>query len=235
MKKAAIIQSNYIPWKGYFDIIHDVDVFVFLDDVQFTKNDWRNRNQIKTPNGVKWLSIPVGQHIHRNINEVELTDSRWQKKHWDALKNSYGKAPFFRLYEDFFEHIYLESTWSSLSEINQFLIAHISTNFLQCKTEFIDSRQVAAEGKKQDKLIGILKKLGAGSYLSGPAAMSYLNEEGFAQEGIKLVYKNYEGYPAYPQSYPPFAHGVSIVDLLFHTGPDASYYIWGWRENGVKE
>ena len=103
MKKVAVIQSNYIPWKGYFDIIHDVDVFVFYDDLQFTKNDWRNRNKIKTPRGAEWITIPVGTDLRRLICEVELRDASWQQRHWDILLLNYKKAPYFRTYRGFLE------------------------------------------------------------------------------------------------------------------------------------
>ncbi|HEU5201697.1 MAG TPA: WbqC family protein, partial [Nitrospira sp.] len=93
MTRVAICQSNYLPWKGYFDLIHDVDVFVFYDDVQYTKNDWRNRNKIKTPQGVQWLTIPVGSHCHCRICDVSLQDSYWQKQHWKTLVQRYRKAP----------------------------------------------------------------------------------------------------------------------------------------------
>ena len=100
----AVIQSNYIPWKGYFDIINDADLFVFYDDVQFTKNDWRNRNIIKTPLGNKWLSVPVGKKIHRLICDVRIDDSEWGKKHWHTICQFYSRAPYFKDYAQFFEH-----------------------------------------------------------------------------------------------------------------------------------
>src|ERR1700681_1938553 len=104
-KRVAILQSNYIPWKGYFDIIHDVDLFVFYDDVQYTKNDWRNRNKIKTPQGTQWITIPVGTNEHRLICEVEIRDTSWQKKHWKMLQQNYAKAPYFHVFEPFLDYV----------------------------------------------------------------------------------------------------------------------------------
>lgn len=235
MKKIAVIQSSYIPWKGYFDIIHDADIFVFYDDVQFTKKDWRNRNKIKTQHGTLWLTIPVGNKDHKLIHEIELTDKRWQKKHWETIAQFYSKADYFRTYSGLFEYVYLGKEWDSLSELNQFLIKTISTEFLGIKTEFVDSRQLSATGRKLDRLICLLKKTDAGVYISGPKAKKYIDERLFDDAGIKLIYKDYTGYPEYRQFFPPFVHDVSILDLLFHTGHDAPYFIWGWREKKFDE
>lgn len=230
MKRVAVLQSNYIPWKGYFDIIHDVDLFIFYDDVQFTKNDWRNRNKIKVPGGTAWLTVPVGQNLDRLICEVTIEDRQWQVKHFKTLCQYYGKAPHFSRYREYFEHVYLGHPWRSLSELNQTLIREISSNFLGISTQFKDSREFVAEGQKLERLIDLLGKCGAEHYLSGPAARNYIEPEAFARRGIELVYKDYSGYPEYPQFHPPFDHYVTILDLLFHTGPDAPWYIWGWRK-----
>lgn len=230
MKKVAVIQSNYIPWKGYFDIIHDVGQFIFYDDVQYTKNDWRNRNKIKSRNGLHWLTIPVGSRDGRLIYEVEIENFLWPKKHWETLKQSYSKAPFFKKYKDFFEHFYLETKWTNLSEMNQYLIKTISKEFLGLNIDFADSREFHPEGQKLERLIDLLLKVGADLYISGPTAKSYINENSFMEAGIKLVYKDYSGYPEYHQQFLPFEHAVSILDVLFNCGPQTPYYIWGWRE-----
>jgi hypothetical protein len=230
MKKVAIIQSNYIPWKGYFDIIHDVDLFVFLDDVQYTVRDWRNRNRIKTPQGVRWLTVPVGSDRDRLIHEVQIVDDNWAKSHWEMLKQNYSKTPHFKTYKDSLEHFYLDSSWKNLSELNQHLVKMISRDILGIKTEFKDSREFNADGYKLERLLDLLIKTGAEYYLSGPSANDYIDGNRLAEKGIELHYKDYSGYPEYPQLFPPFEHGVTILDLLFHCGPDAPFYIWGWRE-----
>ena len=230
MKKVAVIQSNYIPWKGYFDIIHDVDVFIFYDDLQFTKNDWRNRNKIKTPRGAEWISIPVGTDLRRLICEVELRDASWQLRHWNLLRLHYEQAPHFRSYRTFLEEVLLGRQWTNLSELNHFLIQSIARDFLGIKTQFLDSRAFGAQGQKQDRLVDLLKKAGTELYVSGPAARDYIDPTIFESAGIELVFKSYAGYPEYPQLHPPFEHGVSILDLLFNVGPDAPEFIWGWRE-----
>ena len=229
MKRVAINQSNYIPWKGYFDLIHDVDVFMFYDDVQFTVRDWRNRNKIKTPQGPAWLTIPVGADRNRLICEVEIDPVRWQASHWKRIRKVYGKAPFFTKYEDMLRVVYVETEWRSLSELNQFLIQRISRDCLGIEAQFIQSSDFHVTSRKQERILGLLKAVEAEVYVSGPAAKAYLDPERFRKEGIELIWKDYSGYPEYPQAYPPFEHAVTILDLLFHVGPDAPYYIWGWR------
>lgn len=230
-KKAAILQSNYIPWKGYFDIIHDVDLFVFYDDVQYTKNDWRNRNRIKTAAGVEWLTIPVGDGCDRMICEIELPSDRWQIKHWRSIQQNYGKSAYFGRYRDYFESVYVGQRWRSLSELNQSMCRHIACEFLGIATRFADSRHYQVQGKKQQRLLEILSQCGADAYLSGPAARDYIEPAAFERAGIALDWKDYTGYPEHAQRFAPFEHAVSILDLLFHTGPDAPWYIWGWRSN----
>lgn len=234
MPKVAVLQSNYIPWKGYFDIIHDSDLFVFYDDVQYTKNDWRNRNKIKTHNDTNWLTIPVGGHLDELICEIQIKDRLWAKKHWKSIVQYYSKAPYFETYKDFFQFVYLDKEWDSLSELNQFLITSISSDFLGIKTEFRDSRQYRAKGEKVDRLLDLLQKAGADIYISGPSAKAYIDEKRFEDARIKLIYKNYSDYPEYPQFFPPFNHYVSIIDLLFHTGPDAPYYVYLFRQGAKR-
>ena len=229
MKKVAVLQSNYIPWKGYFDIIHDVDEFVFYDEAQYTKNDWRNRNQIITPQGKIWLTVPVGMDENRTIDEVEIKDNRWQKKHFSTLYMAYHKAPHWRDYESFFHTAYLDKEWKFLYELNRFLIVHIAHDFLHINTKFTDSRDYASHGIKHEKLLSLVKATGASVYVSGPAAKSYIIAEDYAKNGIELVWKDYSGYSIYPQFSKEFTHNVSVLDLLFQTGDDAPQYIWGER------
>jgi len=228
--RAAVLQSNYIPWKGYFDIIHDVDVFVFYDDVQYTKNDWRNRNRIKTTNGVQWLTVPTGSDIDRRICDVRLTNARWPQKHWKTLQQAYSPTPHFHRYEAFLKHVYLERRWETLSELNQYLISTIAHEYLGITTRFADSRDYRIGGSKLDRLMNLLAELKPDVYISGPSAREYIEQERLLEMGIELIYKSYDGYPEYPQRFPPFEHAVSILDLLFNVGADAPRHIWGWRD-----
>jgi hypothetical protein len=230
-KTAVILQSNYLPWKGYFDLIHDADVFVFYDDVQYTKNDWRNRNRVKAPGGVEWITVPVGIDLNRRICDVEIPNAAWQKKHCRTLSQLYGKAPHFHEYRDFLEDVFIGRIWASLSELNQYLIKSIATRFLGIRTDFVDSRDFPSSNGTQERLIAILKSLGAARYVSGPAGKDYLDPGRFSRENIELVWKDYSGYPQYSQYHPPFEHAVTILDLLFHAGPDAPWYVWSWRQD----
>jgi hypothetical protein len=234
MTTLAILQSNYIPWKGYFDIIRDADIFIFYDDLQYTNRDWRNRNKIKTAHGCTWLSIPVGASTNRLICDVAIEDARWQRSHWDSLRQQYGKSAYFKLYRAFLEDVYLGLQWTNLSELNQYLIKRISSDFLQIPTQFLDSREFHLAGQKQDRLLDLIVQSKATRYISGPAAKNYIDPARFDALGIELVWKDYAGYPEYGQFHPPFEHGVTILDLLFHTGPDAPWYIWGWRTSKLR-
>lgn len=224
-KTVAILQSNYIPWKGYFGIIKESDLFVFHDDLQFTKQDWRNRNRIKTSKGVQWLTIPCGANEHQRICDVTVADNSWQKSHWNTLYNSYHRAPYFRTYSKFFEQIYLHVRWHNLSAFNQYLIQYVAREFLDITTAFDDSRIYNLKEKKEERVLELLTAVGATDYISGPAAKSYIHDDLFLKHGIIVRWKDYSHYKEYPQFYPPFEHKVSIIDLLFHVGPKAKDYI----------
>lgn len=226
MKKVAIIQSNYIPWKGYFDLVCSVDFFIFYDDVQYTKNDWRNRNRIKSIRGAEWLTVPCGPNERRLICQVNLSDASWQRKHWAKLACEYGNAPHFHRYRDFFEDFYLNTSWSNLSEMNHYLIKMITREFLgNDQVIFEDSRHFNLKGRKGDRVLDLLSQVGATEYLTGPSAKNYLDERIFHDRDIRLRYANYDGYKEYNQLHPPFVHNVSILDLLFCEGPDALNYM----------
>ncbi len=229
--RVAIIQSSYIPWKGYFDVIHDAETFIFLDDVRFTHRDWRNRNKIKTPEGSKWLTIPVGGAHGQLIHEVILPDTDWQQQHWKAITANYSTAPFFHTYRAFFEPLYLGVKWNTLSDFNQALTRRIASEILGIKTRFLDSREFPSTLRKDERLIEMLRSVGAKSYLSGPAAKSYIDPTNFEKAGIELLWKDYADYPPYQQIGDPFEHGVTILDLIFSVGPDAPNYIWKWRKS----
>jgi hypothetical protein len=224
MKKIAILQSNYIPWKGYFDMIAAVDEFILYDDVQFTKNDWRNRNKIKTQNGVQWLSIPVGQNISRLIREVELKDTRWQAKHWSTICQNYKRSSHFDDVAEKLEPLYLQHEYTHLSILNRTLIEFVCGQ-LGIKTKISNSWDYEVFGGQTERLVNMCRKAGASEYISGPSAKSYLHESAFTDCNIKVTWFDYSGYPNYPQLWGTFEHGVSIIDLLFNCGGDAPGYM----------
>lgn len=227
MRKIGIIQPSYIPWRGYFDFIHEVDAFVFLDDVQYTERDWRNRNRIKTRDGkTLWLTVPTLGGRNQLIKDVLLDNSQhWQRKHLAALQHNYSRAPFFNRYFEGLENIY-NLSFEKLSELDIALTKQISS-WLGIGTEFMISSVLDVSGSKDDRLLQLVEKLDGDTYLSGPAARAYLRPDCWENAGIKLNYKDYSGFPEYPQISQPFEAQVTILDLIFMKGPDAMDYIWG--------
>ncbi len=227
MKKVAVIQPNFVPWKGNFDIIHAVDIFVFLEDVQYTVRDWRNRNRIKTPDGgTCWLSVPVLGGRNQLISEVKIDYSRdWRRKHLETLRHRYCKAPYFDRYFPGIKEIYHRGC-EFLSPFDMALTRLISA-WLGIGTDFVSSSELKAQGSEDDRLISLVLAVGGDHYLSGPAAKSYIRPEKFKAAGIGLEYHDPSGYPEYEQVAPPFEHKISVLDLLFMTGPKAPDYIWG--------
>lgn len=226
MKKVAVLQSNYIPWKGYFDLINSVDEFVIYDDMQYTRRDWRNRNKIKTPDGLKWLSIPVevkGKYFQK-INETMVSDRNWAITHWRTIGQSYSRAKFFKDYKQFFEDFYTKTQEDNLSLINSQLIELVSS-ILGIKTKISWSSSYELLEGKTEKLLGICQQVGADVYLSGPSAKEYLDESLAERMGIKIEWMNYTDYPEYQQLYPPFEHSVTILDLIFNEGPNATNFM----------
>lgn len=230
-KKVAILQSNYIPWKGYFDIIASVDEFIFYDEMQYTKNDWRNRNKIKTQNGLIWLTIPCETKgtidNFQRICDTKITDKRWAKKHWNSIQNSYAKAPYFREYKSFFENLYNECAEEDyLCKVNYKFIYAIN-KLLKIETKISFSQDYGLIEGKTERLVDLVKKAGGTSYLSGPAAKDYIDENLFKEANIELEWMDYSGYAEYPQLFQPFEHGVTILDLIFNMGNEARKYMKG--------
>lgn len=227
MRKCAILQSNYIPWKGVFDMINQVDTFVFFEDVDYTKRDWRTRNKIKTANGEVWLSVPVKKTARgTKIYEIEISqEENWQEKHYKTIVGSYKKTPFFSEYHYLLEEIYLKRKWTNLSEFNIFT-TKLLAGALGITTQFVNSVDLATSGIKDDKLIEICQKIGADYYLSGPAAKDYIVNEKFEKANIELDYIDYSHYLQYPQLHGEFDHYVSVLDVLFNCGNSAKNYIF---------
>lgn len=227
MKKSiAIIQSNYIPWKGYFDLIKQVDEVILFDDVQYTANDWRNRNIIKTKNGLRWLTVPVKNNFGQKIKDVVVSYAKWNHKHWKSITHSYNKAPFFHDYGKIFEELYLDLDEVFLSRINYRFLCKICEIFA-IPTKISWSMDYNLIAGKTERLIDLCKQAGADEYLSGPNAKGYINQSLFKEEGIKLSYMEYSHYPEYNQLFPPFKHEVSVIDLIFNEGPNATKYMKG--------
>jgi len=222
--RVAINQSNYIPWKGYFDLIASVDEFILYDDVQFTKNDWRNRNKLKTSSGSAWLTIPVFHSLSDRIRDVKVSQRNWNVKHWKTIEQHYAKAAAFRQTRDFLGGLYADACQAYISEINRTFIQAIN-GFLGIDTRVTLSSDYDYHGDKAERVVSLCKAAGAGIYISGPAARAYLTDDMFTREGIELRWADYSNYPEYPQMHPPFEHGVSVLDLILNTGSDAASYM----------
>ncbi len=201
-----------------------VDEFVLYDDVQFTKNDWRNRNKIKTNDGVIWLTIPVNHSINQKINEITVLNNSWRKKHWITISQNYSKSPYSKFYKEFFEELYLNSDEKYLSKINFEFIKQIN-KILGITTKISFSHDYYLTGGRIDRLINLIKKVNCNEYISGPSAKNYINEVAFTDNNIKLSWMDYQAYPEYNQLFPPFEHAVSILDLIFNEGPNATKFM----------
>ena len=226
MKKVAILQSNYIPWKGYFDMIAAVDEFILYDDMQYTRRDWRNRNQIKTPQGIQWLTVPVlvkGKY-HQKICETEIDGTDWAAAHWKALTQNYRRAPYFNEIASWLEPLYLAETCTHISQLNRRLIEAICS-YLDIKTIITNSWDYTLLNGKTERLADICVQAGGTEYISGPAAKDYVDEQVFKENGIKLTWFDYIGYPEYQQLWGEFTHGVTILDLLLNCGKNAKRYM----------
>jgi hypothetical protein len=226
MKRVAIVQSNYIPWKGYFDLIRLSDEFILYDDVQYTRRDWRNRNRVKTPRGLQWLTIPVevkGKYNQR-VRDTRISDLSWGSHHWRVLTHNYAKAPFFKAYKDVFELLYLGNLPPLLSNVNRLFLDAICP-LLDIRTPIRWSHEFNLADGRSERLLEICLATAATEYLSGPAAKGYLDEALFAAAGVDVIWMDYAGYPSYPQLFGEFEHGVTVLDLLFNVGTDAPRFM----------
>jgi hypothetical protein len=222
----AVVQSSYIPWKGYFDIIARVDEFVLFDDVQYTRRDWRNRNRIKTAQGPQWLSIPVnskGKYL-QPIKEIIISDPAWKEQHWKAIASNYARAPHFETYAETVRRLYLECDETRLSPLNYRFIAAIC-EILGIRTRLSWSMDYEFVQGRTQRIVGICEQAGATEYVSGPSARAYLEEGLFQDRGIEVTYMDYSGYREHEQLFPPFVHEVTVLDLLFNEGPRARRFL----------
>lgn len=225
-KTVAIVQSCYIPWKGYFDMIGAVDEFILYDDMQYTRRDWRNRNLIKTPQGLSWLTVPVkvkGKYL-QTIRETELDGDRWRADHWKAIQQNYRRAPHFDEMAAVLEPLYLNTEYTLLSDLNRTLLDALC-RLLGIGTALKWSWEYDLADGKTERLVDLCRQAGATTYISGPAARDYIEPALFASANIELRYFDYAGYPEYPQLWGKFEHGVSVLDLLFNCGASAPKYM----------
>lgn len=226
----AVIQPSFVPWRGYFHQIKKADCFVFYDDVQYDKHGWRNRNRIKTEGGTQWLTVPVlskGAVTHNvPTHEVRIDwKTNWPRKHLATLRQAYRHAPFLGDHLPLLEEAY-EAKPVLLCDLTIPLTLAVCAALGIGNRRFVRSSSLNLSGEKTGRLLQVLQQVGATHYISGPSGAAYLEEDRLRDAGISLEYMAY-GYPEYPQLHPPFDPHVSILDLIFSTGPDAGHFIWG--------
>lgn len=225
-KKVAVVQSNYIPWKGYFDLIAAVDEFVLYDDMQYTRRDWRNRNRIKTPQGLQWLTVPVkvrGKYLQA-IKDTEIDGEAWATAHWKALSINYRKAPYFEEVAAFVEPLYRAGNYETLSRLNERFIRAICS-YLGIGTTITRSSDYELVEGKSERLADIVRQAGGSIYVSGPAAKAYLEDEPFRERSLSITWFAYPTYPEYPQLWGGFEHAVTVLDLMFNCGASSVGYM----------
>jgi hypothetical protein len=227
MKRVGMIQSSYIPWKGFFDLIDRCDEFLLLDEVQYTRRDWRNRNRIKTATGTRWLTIPVvvkGRY-HQRIDEVEIDGGGWADKHLRTIAQEYAGAAHAEEGLGWIRDLYARAgELSMLTEVNELFLTEICAR-LGIETTLRRSTEYRSSGESTERLATLCEAAGATEYLSGPAARDYLDEGRFERAGIAVSYMDYGGYPEYPQPHPPFEHAVTILDPILALGDEAADYV----------
>jgi len=232
-KTIVILQSNYIPWKGYFDLMAAADEFLLFDEVQFTKNDWRNRNRIVLNGKLHWLTLPVSTagSFGRPIDQINVSRADWARAHWDTLRQAYRRAPYYDAIAPALEKAYRKAApMTRLSDINEQFLRTIA-EILDLETPIIRAEIVRrTTADPTDRLVEICKARGATAYLSGPAAHRYIEPEAFHKADIRLHYANYQDYPTYNQACASFEHGVSVIDLLMHCGYEARSHLKSLRD-----
>jgi hypothetical protein len=215
----SIHQPNYLPWLGYFNKIANSDVFIFLDSVQYTTKSFINRNKIKTPRGVQWITLPclsTGRY-GQLINEVEIANSKcWDRIHWNMIKGNYAKTPYFQDYKYLFESIY-QKEWDNLAELNETLVKLICEILNIKNVKFLRASELNISGKSTEMLINICKAVGGDTYLSGNGGKNYMDEQLFEKEGIKLKYSEFQ-HPVYNQLWGDFVPNLSVIDFIFNEG-----------------
>ncbi len=219
MTIVSIRQPGYLPYLGFFKKIQSVDIFVFLDDVQYERGDWDNRNKIKTFDGPKWLTVPTQNKFGAQLNEVQIDNiHNWSKKHKSTIKINYQKSQYFEKYWTEIEKK-LDRKWEKLIDLNLALINYVISE-LHIETKIIHSSKLKIKKSGSEKLLEICKKLNSSTYLSGELGINYLNEEIFKDSGIKIIYEQFE-HPTYNQIHGGFISNMSIIDLLFNEGENA--------------
>jgi hypothetical protein len=225
----GIHQPEYLPWMGFLNKLANSDTFVLLDNVQYRRNYFQNRNRIRTATGGSWLTVPIKKApLETPIRDIKVDESKpWGETHMKGLSQNYSKAPHFREHEEFFGRLYAKK-WGKLAELNVEIIRYMADS-LGIQTEIVLASKLRATGTSSELLLGICNELGAETYLSGRFGRDYLDERLFEEAGIGVVYQDFH-HPTYSQVYKPFVPDLAGVDLLFNRGADGIELVRdGWR------
>jgi len=217
--RIGILQPGYVPWLGFFEQMHRSDIFVIYDDVQYDKESWRNRNRIKTADGVQWLTVPVIAKFseHPLINQVKIDNSSdWNKKHLLTIKQNYSKAPFFKQYIDIFEEAYTKE-WEYLIDIDMYFIIKLAECLGINKEKIMKSSTLNIKGDRLERLVEICKRFKANIFYEGASGKNYIDDNYFNEHGIKVEFQDYK-HPRYKQLFGDFVPYLSVIDLLFNHG-----------------
>lgn len=218
----GILQPGYLPWLGFFEQMYRSDVFVLYDDVQYDKEGWRNRNRIKTANGVQWLTVPVLMKFsdHPLITDIRINNEvNWRKKHLASIRQNYGKAPFFRDYEGLFEEA-LSKGWNLLIDLDVYFVTKLAECLGMREKRILRSSDLPVKGERIERLIHLCKHFGADTFYEGAAGRNYIDEEAFLKEGVRVEFQDYE-HPIYSQLHGGFISHLSVIDLLFNHGRES--------------
>lgn len=232
----CIAQPEHLPWLGYFDKMHRVDIFVFLDNVQFKKRYFENRNRIRTASGWTWMTVPVRSkgRFDQVLRDVEIDNERtWQGDHWKTLQLNYCRAIYFDQYREFLENTYVSRKWSRLVDLNIELIRW-GAEQLAIRPDFLRASELQVQGKATSLLLAICKELKASAYLSGISGKEYLDERLFEENGISVQYQEFR-HPIYRQLYDPFEPLMGFIDLLFNSGPASREILIGHHTDRIQK
>ena len=225
--KIVITQSNYIPWKGYFDLINYADKFIFFDEVQYTRRNWRNRNLLNDGKNKKWITLPVNNkgNYNEKISNIVVKDENWVNHHLKIFKHYYSKSEFFNEAYEFLQEVYSKIDSNNLSLINIHIIKSIS-KYLNLNCKFENSKTINQNKEDaSERLVEICKSQKSTIYVTGPSARNYLNEKIFLNNDIKIEWFDYGETKNYKQQSASFIKNLSIVDCIMNCGTDINKFL----------
>lgn len=228
MRIVTCHQPTYLPWGGLLHKVSVADVFVVMDTVTFSRHGWQNRNRIKGSEGPFWLTVPLAhaQSPSRRLCDIMIDagpdagDPQWQRRHWEGLRRSYGRAPYWRRYADFFEELYFGRKWERLLDLDLAVVERI-LGLLGIETEFVLASALGTEGRKSSLVLDHCRRTDATVYVSGINGHDYLNEGEFLAAGVSIFYQRYRSTP-YEQRFGGFIPNLAVVDVLFNAGPESA-------------